>query len=175
MAVSQNSTAPVYFGLSSDDKPTQGVPRGAWFYELDTNLRYVWRADGDGDSTDWVDFSDRVYLRRDSATGTDHFPVSYESAISGAIDLSDNASTTVYNGPCLLTGIWVEVTIATAAITIDDNATARMTVPAAITIGEHPLPGIIFESSLIVNPADTSTGTIRVMYRPLPAHVTWAY
>jgi hypothetical protein len=110
-----------------------------------------------------------------STAGSDHIAIAGEWAISDAIDLSDNASTTVYDGPALLGGIWVEVTLGTAAATIDDNATARMTVPLAIPIGMHNTLGIIFETSLVVNPADTTTGTIRVLYRPLDPLASWAY
>lgn len=113
--------------------------------------------------------------QEDATNGADHMAVAGEWAISAAIDLSANPSTIVYDGPAILGGIWVEVTIGTAAITIDDDTTARMTVPVAIPIGMHDLKGIIFETSLVINPADGSTGTIRVLYRPLDSGVTWAY
>jgi len=110
-----------------------------------------------------------------STTGADHQAVSGEWAISDPVDLSGNGSTTIYAGPALLGGVWVEVTIGTAAATLDDDTDDRVGLPVALPIGFHALPGVIFETSLVVNPADTSTGTIRILYRPLDTAVTWAY
>jgi hypothetical protein len=123
----------------------------------------------------WKMSIDAGERNEDSTTGTDYQATSEECASSDAIDLSNNASTTVWPGPALLLGIWVEATIGTASITIDDNATSRLAVPVAIPIGVHRLPGVIFETSLVVNPQDSSTGQIRLLYKPLDASVTWAY
>ncbi len=111
----------------------------------------------------------------ESTTGADYVCIAEEGAMSSEIDLSGNSSTTVWPGPALLLGIWVETTIATEAVTIDDNTTARLTVPIALPIGYHNLGGVIFESNLTVNPGDGSTGKIRLKYRPLDPSVTWAY
>lgn len=167
-----------FTGLSSDTKPTASSP---WkpsardeFYETDKNQLYVYSGDA------WVQW--QVAMKRqageraeDSTTGADHQATAQESAISAAIDLSVDTNTTVYNAPAILLGIWVEVTIGTAAPVIEDNAVVRMTLPLALPIGFHALPGIIFETSLVVNPTATGTGKIRLCYRPLPATVTWAY
>lgn len=110
-----------------------------------------------------------------SSNGVDHTAVSEEFKLSDAIDLSGNTSTTVYPGKCLCGGVWVEVTIGTAAATLDDDTTTRATLPVALPIGGTPgFKPTIFNTSLIVNPADSSTGTIRVWYRPLDNAVTWA-
>lgn len=123
----------------------------------------------------WVKSKHAGERDENATNGTDHQAVSEECASSAAIDLSNNASTTVWPGPALLTGIWVEATIGAASITIDDNATSRLAVPVAIPIGIHRIPGLIFETNLIVNPQDASTGQIRLLFRPLPTSVTWAY
>lgn len=113
----------------------------------------------------------------DSTTGTDYQSVAPECAYSAEIDLSGNSSTTVYNGPAILCGYTLTVTIGTAAATIDDNTTAKMTLPVSWPIGDYPNIWGIFETSLVVNPADTSTGTLQLRYRPLDAAgdrgVTW--
>lgn len=109
----------------------------------------------------------------DSTTGTDYLSTSPECAMSAEIDLSGNTSTTVYNGPAILCGYALTVTIGTAAVTIDDNTTAKKTLPVSWPVGDYGPMGLIFETSLVVNPADTSTGTLQLYYRPLDADNTW--
>lgn len=161
--------------LSTDTKPTSASnPKPSHndeLFETDTGFWYVY------DETGWSLFPVHVpslsgERLRTSSTGADHMAVSGEWAISDAIDLSGNDSTTIYNGPCVLGGVWVETTIGTAAVTLDDNVTARATLPVALPIGMHAFE-VIFGTSLIVNPADTSTGIIRVKWRPLDPAVTW--
>ena len=110
----------------------------------------------------------------DSTTGTDYSSTSMECGQSAEIDLSGNTSTTVYNGPAILCGYTLSVTVGTAAVTIDDNVTAKKTLPVSWPIGYYGPMGSIFETSLVVNPADTSTGTLQIEYRPLDADTTWA-
>lgn len=165
-----------YIGLSTDTKPDAStVPFGSKFWEHDNDEFYM------SNGSSWVQTQEsikRIAGERDedSTTGQDHIAVSEEFAISDAIDLSNNASTTVYNGPALFGGIFCEADIATAAITIDDDTTTRFTVPTGIGTGSYLTErATIFETSLVVNPADATTGTIRVWYRPLDSSVTWAY
>ncbi len=42
MAVTRITTPHHYVGLSSDEKPTDGVPPGSIFYERDTGLEFIW-------------------------------------------------------------------------------------------------------------------------------------
>lgn len=113
----------------------------------------------------------------DSTTGTDYQSVAPECAYSAEINLSTDASTTVYPGPAILCGYTLTVTIGTEAATIDDNTTAKMTLPVSWPIGDYPNIWGIFETSLVVNPGTNSTGTLQVRYRPLDASgdrgVTW--
>ena len=109
----------------------------------------------------------------DSTTGTDYLSTSTECGMSAEINLATDASTTVYPGPAILCGYTLSVTVGTAAATIDDNATAKMTLPVSWPVGYYGPMGAIFETSLVVNPADTSTGTLQLYYRPLDAGNTW--
>lgn len=109
----------------------------------------------------------------DSTTGTDYLTVSSECKPSAAIDLSTNASTTVYPGPAVLCGVDVVVTVGVAAATIDDNATMKYTAGIGIPVGSHDGFGAILATSLVVNPDDASTGTIIVYYHPLDPLVVW--
>ncbi len=102
-----------------------------------------------------------------SSTGTDYLSVSPECKMSATIDLATDASTTVYPGPALLCNVWLSTTVGTEAATIDDNTTAKITLPLALPIGSHQFNGARFDTSLVLNPGTTSTGTIMLEYRPL--------
>jgi len=103
----------------------------------------------------------------DSTTGTDYMSTSEECKTSAIIDLSSDASTTVYNGPAILNWAYLSVTIGTEAATIDDNTTAKLNLPVSLAVGVHPFKGARFDTSLVVNPGTTSTGTLTLCYRPL--------
>ncbi len=93
--------------------------------------------------------------------------------MSAEINLATDASTTVYNGPAILCGYTLSVTVGTEAATIDDNATAKITLPVSWPVNYYGPMGKIFETSLIVNPGTNSTGTLQLDYRPLDADNTW--
>lgn len=81
------------------------------------------------------------------------------------IDLSGNDSTVVSAVPALLLGIYIDVTIGTTAVTIDDDTTAKITLPVAIAVGSNlDFHAALFATNLTVNPADDSTGTITVFW-----------
>lgn len=171
-----------FVGLAADTKPVMGVHPGARFMETDTNNLYIWNGtDTGGTSSNWVEHYEAVTQGtatageriEDSTTGTDYSSTSMECGMSAEIDLSGNTSTTVYNGPAILCGYTLSVTVGTAAVTIDDNTTAKMTLPVSWPVNYYGPMGKIFETSLVVNPADTSTGTLQLDYRPLDADSTW--
>jgi hypothetical protein len=83
------------------------------------------------------------------------------------VDVGDN-TTTVYAGPAILHGVYVNTTLSAHAVPIEDNTTTVVTIPAGATAGSiyHPFD-IVFATSLIVNPNDSGTGSITVAYRPL--------
>ncbi len=171
-----------YIGAAADDKPITNVKRGSKILEYDTGKAYRWKGSEErGATTDWYEVYDPVSLgtrlaserNEDSTTGTDYLSVSPECKMSATIDLATDASTTVYPGPALLCNVWLSTTIGTEAATIDDNATAKITLPVAWPVNEYHVEGAIFETSIIVNPADTTTGTLQLRYRPLDTEVTW--
>ena len=83
------------------------------------------------------------------------------------VDVSAN-TTTVYDGPAILHGIYVNTALSAHALPIEDASTTVVTIPASATAGSiyHPFD-IKFATSLIVNPNDSATGSITVAYRPL--------
>jgi hypothetical protein len=81
------------------------------------------------------------------------------------VDVSDN-TTTVYTGPCMLYGIYVNTILSAHVCPVTDGATTVVTLVASAAAGTSILyPGIRFETSLIVNPHDSATGSIVVAYR----------
>lgn len=83
------------------------------------------------------------------------------------VDVADN-STTVYNGPAILFGVYVNTALSAHALPITDAATTVVTIPASAAAGAmYTFPGIRFETTLIVDPNDAASGSITVAYRPL--------
>lgn len=81
------------------------------------------------------------------------------------VSVNDN-STTVFNGPAILYGVYVNTALSAEAVPITDGATTVVSIPASSAAGVSILyPGIRFGTSLIVNPNDASTGSITVAYR----------
>ena len=86
--------------------------------------------------------------------------------VSGALTAN---SITIYNGPALLYGIYVNATISDHSTVIKDGSTAVLTLPNSAAIGSmYTFPGIRFETSLICDPDDaTTTGNLTFAYRPI--------
>lgn len=92
--------------------------------------------------------------------------VHFES-IGTTVDTSAD-STTVYNGPAILLGIYVNTVLSAHTVVISDAAVAKVTLPASLAAGTNlAFPGIRFTTSLVVDPDNSSTGNITIMYRPL--------
>ncbi len=108
-----------------------------------------------------------------SVTGTDYLSVSPECKMSATIDLTTDASTTIYNGPALLCNVWLSTTVGTEAATIDDSTTARITLPPSLPVGSHQFNGARFDTNLTLNPGTNSTGIIMLEYRPMDSGVNY--
>lgn len=92
--------------------------------------------------------------------------VHFES-IGTTVDTSSD-TVTVYSGPAILLGVYVNTVLSAHTVVIQDNATAKITLPATLAAGTNlAFPGVRFETSLVVNPDDSSTGNITIFYRPL--------
>lgn len=76
--------------------------------------------------------------------------------------------TTVYAGPCLFVGVYVNTVLSAHALPIQDGATAFLTLPASTAAGTEK-EGRYAEckTSLVVDPNDAATGNITVFYIPL--------
>ncbi len=79
-----------------------------------------------------------------------------------------NDTTTVYTGAVMLHGIYINTVLSAQVLPIKDGTTTVITIPASAAAGKHfPIPGIRFETSLIVDPDNAATGDITVAFRPV--------
>lgn len=86
---------------------------------------------------------------------------------SAVVDLATD-STLVFNGPCLLVGVYVNTVLSAHACPIQDDATAVVTLIASLAAGSQvDCRGVKLSTSLVVNPDDIATGNITVFYIPL--------
>ena len=93
----------------------------------------------------------------------------HEESEYSVVDLSDD-TTTVFTGPCILTGVYVNTVLSAQACPITDGSTTVVSLVASAAVGTSILyPGIRFNTSLIVNPDDAATGSITVAFRRVNA------
>ena len=83
-------------------------------------------------------------------------------------DTSNNGPTTIYDGPALLFGVYVNTVLSAHTVIFKDDTTAKITLPASLAAGsERDMHGARFETSLVIDPDDASSGNLTVFYRPL--------
>lgn len=93
--------------------------------------------------------------------------VTHTECLYAVVNVADN-STTVYNGPALLFGVYVNTALSAHALPIVDGSTTVVSIAASAAVGTNiTFPGIRFETSLIVDPNDAATGSVTVAYRPI--------
>ncbi len=91
----------------------------------------------------------------------------HQEYLYGVVSVADN-TTTVYTGPCVLHGVYVNTVLSNHVLPIKDGTTTVVSIPALAAAGSiyHPFD-IVFNTSLVVDPNDAATGDIVVAYRPL--------
>lgn len=99
---------------------------------------------------------------------TDGTRGTHEEYLYSVQDTSTNGPTAVYNGPALLAGVFVNTVLSAHTVIFKDGTTAVITLPASLAAGTLVrFPPIRFESSLNIDPDDSSTGNVTVIYKPL--------
>lgn len=92
----------------------------------------------------------------------------HQECLMSVQDTSGNGPTTIYAGPCLLIGIYVNTVLSAHTVVFKDSTTAKITLPASLAAGTNlQFSGARFETSLVIDPDDSSTGEVVVFYRPL--------
>lgn len=98
---------------------------------------------------------------------TDASMMTHTEATYAVVNVADD-STTVYTGPCLLLGVYVNTALSAHVCPIKDGSTTVVSIAASAAAGTSILyPGIRFETSLVVDPDNSGTGSITVAYRPI--------
>ena len=83
------------------------------------------------------------------------------------VDTSTNI-TTIINIPALVKGVYINTALSAHTVNIEDGTEATFVIPASAAAGNfYDWEGVRFETSLIVDPDDSSTGSITVLYRDL--------
>ena len=79
-----------------------------------------------------------------------------------------NGPTVIHNGPALLFGVYVNTVLSAHTVLFKDGTATKITLPASLAAGsERNFYGARFETSLVIDPDDASTGDVTVFYRPL--------
>ena len=93
----------------------------------------------------------------------------HEESEYSVVSVTDN-STTVYTGPAILTGVYVNTALSAHALPIQDGSTSVVSIAASAAVGTNTtFPGIRFNTSIVVNPNDSATGSVTVAYRKVNA------
>jgi len=101
--------------------------------------------------------------------GTRFAQLVHEECEYAVVPVADD-TTTVFTGPCILYGVYVNTVLSAHVLPITDGATTVVSVVASAAAGTSILyPGIRFNTSLIVNPHDDATGSITVAFRRVNA------
>ena len=87
------------------------------------------------------------------------------AARAKAVDTADN-TTNVTAGPAILYGIFVNTVLSAHTVVIKDGAIAVLTLPASLAAGTYHefKNGIEFGTNIVVDPDDSSTGNITLIY-----------
>ena len=88
-------------------------------------------------------------------------PAEWESAV---VDLSTNI-TTIDTGKCLLRGVSVTTALSAHACPITDGTDTKISIPASSGIGTWVEGGDHICSALYVDPDDSGTGQVTVIYK----------
>lgn len=83
------------------------------------------------------------------------------------VDTSDN-STTVTTGTIIVRGAWVNTVLSAHVVILKDGTTSIFTIPASTPAGTWlPFGDTVFNTSLVVDPDDSSSGNITVVYKEI--------
>jgi hypothetical protein len=104
----------------------------------------------------------------DGATAADATLAVHPECLMSVQDTSGNGPTTIHAGPALLFGVYVNTVLSAHTVVFKDGTTAKITLPASLAAGsERDMHGARFETSLVIDPDDSSTGEVVVFYRPI--------
>ena len=84
------------------------------------------------------------------------------------IDLDVNGIQNIYNGPCMLRGVFINTVMSAHSVAINDDTTLMYTLAADTKAGQWIEFGdTIFSTSLKLTANNSSTGKVRVCFIPI--------
>lgn len=102
-----------------------------------------------------------------SSVSSDASRLTHSECLYAVVNVATD-STTVYNGPALLFGVYVNTALSAHVLPIVDGSTTVVSIAASAAAGTNTtFPGIRFETSLIVDPDNSGTGSVTIAYRPI--------
>jgi hypothetical protein len=82
------------------------------------------------------------------------------------VDLTDN-STAVSTRRSMVRGVYVNTTVSAATI-VKNGTTSVFTLPASTFPGQFIAFGdVVFDGGIVIDPDDSATGSITVVYKPV--------
>ena len=86
--------------------------------------------------------------------------------LTSVVDLSTD-STTVYEYPVILRGVQITASISAHPCPITDGSSTLFSLPASSTVGQWIECGDATMDTLVVDPDNSATGTVTVVYKPV--------
>jgi hypothetical protein len=83
-------------------------------------------------------------------------------------DTSTNGPTTILNVPALVQAVYINTALSAHTVVLKDGGTAVYTIPGSAAAGnKYGFGPTRFETSLVIDPDDSSTGNVTIEYRDL--------
>lgn len=93
--------------------------------------------------------------------------LSHVECLYAVVNVQDDI-TTVYTGPALLYGVYVNTALSAQALPIKDGTTTVVSIAASAAVGTNiTFPGIRFETSIVVDPDNSGSGSVTIAYLPI--------
>lgn len=83
-------------------------------------------------------------------------------------DTSSNGPTTILGVPALVNAVYINTALSAHTVVLKDGSSSVYTIPANATAGnKYGFGPTRFETSLVIDPDDASTGSVTIEYRDL--------
>ncbi len=83
-------------------------------------------------------------------------------------DVSTNGPTTILSVPALVQAVYINTALNAYEVVLKDGATSVYTIPAGAAAGnKYGFGPTRFETSLVIDPNDSATGSVTIEYKDL--------
>lgn len=139
--------------------------------KLNTDRSKVQEIYSDSDGKLYIYMADEIAGEEGVGTSNDYLKT-HQPANYTVIDLSVATPVAVSSGvPAFLCGLYVDTALSAHAVTVDDDSTTVVTIPASTAVGAFDFGNqghdVRFNTALVVTPNASSTGVLVVYWRPI--------